>query len=131
LENAFTVFDCIGACKFMGILLPAQDYVQLISSAIGWDFDIKDFRTSGERIYNLMRMFCIREGVDRTKDVLPGRLTSDPLPDGPAEGMVLDTETIEMLKDAYYELRGWDKRTGKPTLQKLQELGLEELRVDL
>jgi aldehyde:ferredoxin oxidoreductase len=131
LENALTVFDCIGACKFMGILLPAQDYVQLISSAIGWDFDIKDFRTSGERIYNLMRMFCIREGVDRTKDVLPGRLTSDPLPDGPAEGMVLDTETIEMLKDAYYELRGWDKRTGKPTLQKLQELGLEELRVDL
>jgi aldehyde:ferredoxin oxidoreductase len=131
LENALTVFDCIGACKFMGILLPAEEYVQLISSAIGWDFDIRDFRTSGERIYNLMRMFCVREGIDRTKDVLPGRLTSDPLPDGPAEGMVIDAETIELLKDVYYELRGWDKQTGKPTVRKLQELGLGELRVDL
>jgi aldehyde:ferredoxin oxidoreductase len=131
LENALTVFDCIGACKFMGILLPAEEYVQLISHAIGWDFDIGDFRTSGERVYNLMRMFCVREGIDRTKDVLPGRLTSDPLPDGPAEGMVIDTQTIEMLKDAYYELRGWDKTTGKPTPQKLRELGLEELAADL
>ncbi|MDR9458616.1 MAG: aldehyde ferredoxin oxidoreductase family protein [Dehalococcoidia bacterium] len=26
LENALTVFDCIGACKFMGILLPAEAY---------------------------------------------------------------------------------------------------------
>ncbi|MDR9458615.1 MAG: aldehyde ferredoxin oxidoreductase C-terminal domain-containing protein [Dehalococcoidia bacterium] len=104
---------------------------KLINYAIGWDFDIKDFRTSGERIYNLMRMFCVREGIDRTKDVLPGRLTSDPLPDGPAEGMVIDTETIEMLKDVYYELRGWDKYTGKPTPQKLEELGLDELKADL
>jgi aldehyde:ferredoxin oxidoreductase len=81
------MFDCIGACKFMGILLPAEDYVQLISHATGWDFSVADFRKTGERIYNLMRAFCVREGNTREADSLPKRLMEDPLPDGPAEGM--------------------------------------------
>jgi aldehyde:ferredoxin oxidoreductase len=72
LEDALTMFDCIGACKFMGILLPAEDYVQLISHATGWPFTVADFRTSGKRIYNLMRMYCVREGLTREHDTLPG-----------------------------------------------------------
>ncbi len=131
MENALTMFDCIGACKFMGILLPAEDYVQLISHATGWDFKVEDFRKSGERIYNLMRAFCVREGITRKADTLPKRLMEDPLPEGPAKGMVIDTETLEMLKDAYYDLRGWDKKTGKPSVDKLKELGLDNLVKDL
>jgi len=131
MENALTMFDCIGACKFMGILLPAEDYVQLISHATGWDFKVEDFRKSGERIYNLMRAFCVREGITRKADTLPKRLMEDPLPEGPAKGMVIDTETLEMLKDAYYDLRGWDKKTGKPSVDKLKELGLDNLVKEL
>ena len=131
LENALTMFDCIGACKFMGILLPAEDYVQLISHATGWNFKVEDFRISGERIYNLMRAFCVREGITREADTLPKRLMEDPLPEGPAEGMVIDKDTLEMLKDAYYEMRGWDKETGKPTAEKLAELGLEDITNDM
>ena len=131
LENALTMFDCIGACKFMGILLPAEDYVQLISHATGWDFKVADFRTGGERIYNLMRAFCVREGITREADTLPKRLMEDPLPEGPAKGMVIDKDTLEMLKDAYYEMRGWDKKTGKPTAEKLAELGLEDITEDM
>ena len=131
LENALTMFDCIGACKFMGILLPAEDYVQLISHATGWDFKVADFRKCGERIYNLMRAFCVREGIDRLADTLPGRLMQDPLPEGPAEGMVIDKDTLEMLKSAYYELRGWDKESGKPTAEKLAELDLVDIADDM
>lgn len=127
LENALTMFDCIGACKFMGILMPAEEYVNLLAAATGWKFGVDDFRKSGERVYNLMRMFCVREGIDREADSLPTRLMEDPLPDGPAKGMVIDKETIEMLKDAYYEIRGWDNETGKPTVQKLRELELDDL----
>jgi len=75
--------------------------------------------------------FCIREGFQREQDVLPGRLMEDPLPDGPAQGMVNDRETMEMMKDAYYGLRGWDSATGTPTPEKLQELALDELVSDL
>jgi aldehyde:ferredoxin oxidoreductase len=131
LENAMTVFDAIGGCKFMGILLTAEDYVGLIASATGWDFGVEDFRLSGERLYNLQRAYCIREGIDRDRDILPERLMSDPLPAGPAEGMVIERDTLEAMKDAYYEFRGWDQATGIPTPDKLRELALDDLIDDL
>ena len=126
LENALTAFDAIGACKFMGLLLPASDYVELINGALGWDMDEEEFRRCGERIYNLVRLYNKKAGIDRTHDTLPPRLMKDPLPDGPAEGMVIDEPTLEMMKDAYYEFRGWDKATGNPSDSKLVELGLQE-----
>ncbi|MFH1756562.1 MAG: aldehyde ferredoxin oxidoreductase family protein [Pseudomonadota bacterium] len=131
LENALTMFDCIGACKFMGILLPADDYVKLIATATGWDFGIDEFRKCGERIYNLMRAFCVREGITRKADILPKRLMEDPLPEGPAKGMTIDKDMLEMLKDAYYKIRGWDQETGKPTIEKLKELELDDLIQDM
>jgi aldehyde:ferredoxin oxidoreductase len=131
LENAMTTLDNVGCCKFMGIALTAEDIVGLIEYATGWEFGVDDFRASGERAYNLMRAYCVREGINRDKDVLPGRLLADPLPEGPARGMVIEPETLEMMKDAYYELRGWDLATGIPTPAKLRELELEELIPDL
>lgn len=127
LENALTAFDAIGSCKFMGLLLPASDYVELINYALGWDLDEDEFRRCGERIYNLVRVYNAQAGMDRTHDVLPKRLMEEPLPDGPAKGMVIDTETLEMMKDAYYEFRGWNQSTGNPGEEKLLELGLENI----
>jgi aldehyde:ferredoxin oxidoreductase len=111
----------------MGILQPAEEYVDLIAAATGWKFGVDDFRKCGERVYNLMRVFCVREGINREADSLPGRLMEDPLPEGPAKGMVIEKGTLEMMKDAYYEIRGWDKKTGKPTVEKLKELELDDL----
>jgi aldehyde:ferredoxin oxidoreductase len=127
LENALTAFDAIGACKFMGLLLPASDYVELINSALGWDMDVDEFRQCGERIYNLVRVYNAKAGLNRSHDTLPPRLMQDPLPEGPAKGMVIDSDTLEMMKDAYYEYRGWDNTTGNPSNAKLAELDLEDL----
>jgi aldehyde:ferredoxin oxidoreductase len=124
LEDALTVFDAVGCCKFMGMALMAEDIVPVIAGATGWDFDVSDFRKAGERIYNLARAFNVREGLSRADDTLPRRLLEEPLPDGPAKGLVVD---LEPLLDAYYEFRGWDKTTGKPTDDKLKELGLSTL----
>jgi aldehyde:ferredoxin oxidoreductase len=119
LENALSVLDDIGACKFMGILLTAEDIVSLISTASGADFRVEDFRLIGDRIYNLQRLFCVREGINRELDRLPARLMEDPLPDGPAAGMLVERESLEAMKDAYYQTRGWDVITGIPTPEKL------------
>jgi aldehyde:ferredoxin oxidoreductase len=35
------------------------------------------------------------------------------------------------MLSAYYEARGWDAETGKPTREKLIELGLAEIEKDL
>lgn len=127
MENALNVLDALGGCKFMGVLLSANEIVDLVQAATGWDFDLEEFRTCGDRLQTMARAYCAREGLRREQDTLPGRLMHDPLPDGPAQGMVLDRTSLEKMKDAYYELRGWDVATGVPTPVKLRELDLDYL----
>lgn len=125
LEDSLTVFDAMGTCKFMGMALATEDWVDMIANCVGWKFDVSDYRKLGERIYNLARAFSVREGLTRADDTLPKRLLEDPMPEGAAQGQVV-AKLDEML-DAYYEFRGWDKKTGKPTPEKLKELGLGDI----
>ncbi len=127
LENALNVLDALGGCKFMGVVVSANELVDLVRSATGWDFDLAEFRRCGDRLQNLARVYSVREGLRREHDILPQRLMSDPLPDGPAKGMVFDRPALEKMKDAYYELRGWDLATGIPTPARLHELDLDDL----
>jgi aldehyde:ferredoxin oxidoreductase len=127
MENALSVLDALGGCKFMGILVSADELVELVRMATGWDFTLAEFRKTGDRLQTLGRCFCAREGLRRDQDILPERIMSDPLPDGPAQGMTLDRASLEKMKDAYYELRGWDVASGIPTPAKLRELDLEFL----
>jgi aldehyde:ferredoxin oxidoreductase len=127
MENALSVLDALGGCKFMGVLISAGEIVELVQAATGWDFDLDEFRKCGDRLQTMARAYCVREGLRREQDILPERLMSDPLPDGPAQGMVLDRASLEKMKDAYYELRGWDVASGVPTRSKLQELDLDYL----
>jgi aldehyde:ferredoxin oxidoreductase len=125
LEDALTVFDSVGTCKFMGMALATEDWVDMIANCVGWKFDVSDFRKAGERIYNLARAFSVREGLTRADDSLPRRLVEEPLPEGAAEGHKV--EKLDQSLDAYYEFRNWDKKTGKPTPEKLKELGLGDI----
>jgi aldehyde:ferredoxin oxidoreductase len=127
LENALSVLDALGGCKFMGVVISAQEIVDLVQTATGWDFTLEEFRKCGERLQNMARAYCAREGMRREQDILPERLMLDPLPDGPAQGMVFERESLEKMKDAYYEMRGWDIATGIPTPTKLRELNLDYL----
>jgi aldehyde:ferredoxin oxidoreductase len=122
LEDALTVFDCVGTCKFMGMALPAEDWADMIADCVGWDLTVSDFRKAGERVYNLARAFSVREGLTRADDTLPKRLLEDPLPEGAAEGHRI--ERLDESLDAYYGCRGWDPKTGRPTADKLRDLGL-------
>jgi aldehyde:ferredoxin oxidoreductase len=124
LENVMTALDTLGACKFMGFCVASDEWVELVAHCLGHDFTYDDLVRIGERAYNLARVFNVREGVTRADDTLPPRLLEEPLPEGPAAGKV--NENLPAMLDKYYELRGWDKATGKPTPEKLKELGLEE-----
>jgi aldehyde:ferredoxin oxidoreductase len=121
LEDGFGVFDAIGGCKFMGIVLTAEDWASLISKLLGYEYTATDFRKTGERLFNLARVYNVREGITRADDTLPARLLEEPMPEGPAKGQ---TVNLDPLLDAYYEFRGWDKN-GIPTKEKLKELGLD------
>ena len=121
LEDAYAVIDSLGACKFAAMVLRVDRWARLVSTVTGWEgFDESEFRRCGERIYNLERIFSVREGLTRADDSLPKRLTEEPLPEGPAKGSVVH---LEPLLDAYYGYRGWDEN-GIPTPKKLRELEL-------
>ena len=76
---------------------------------------------AGERIWNLIRMFNVREGISRKDDSLPPRMY-EPLPDGPTKGNAFTEEMFRGMLDEYYGLRGWNEN-GIPTKTKLKELG--------
>lgn len=112
-------------CSFMPSMgmLSDEVYARLLLSATG----INDFSDPaylwrvGERIFNLERMFNVREGFSSKDDVFPKRLTEESMPDGPSAGQVFEAEAL--LAD-YYRVRGWDAKTGIPSQEKLNELGL-------
>lgn len=122
MEDMLTTFDCVGACKFMGLCLDDDDWVRLVNLVTGWDLSTEEYKRAGERVYNLARAFNNREGLTAEDDTLPGRLLKDPLPDGPAEGHVNE---LPILLEKYYQLRGWDAKSGKPSSEKLKELSLD------
>jgi aldehyde:ferredoxin oxidoreductase len=129
LENVMAALDTLGACKFMGFCVSSEEWVKLVEHCLGREFNYDDLVKIGERAYNLARIFNVREGITRADDTLPPRLLEEPLPEGPAAGKV--NENLPAMLDKYYELRGWDKAAGKPTPEKLKELGLEEYITDI
>ena len=72
----------------------------------------------GERIWNLERLFNIAAGYGRDGDSLPPRALEEPAPNGPAQGQVVELDS--MLAE-YYELRGWDEN-GVPREDTVAEL---------
>jgi aldehyde:ferredoxin oxidoreductase len=104
---------------------PTPDVIfAIVNSVTGWNMKPAELVRIGERAFNLCRAFNVREGFSRKDDALPERL-SDPLPDGPYRGQRITGEELQSMLDNYYEVRGWDKKTGIPTAAKLKELGLD------
>lgn len=127
LENVLTALDTLGACKFMGLCLDSEEWVKLVEHCLGRPYNYNDLVRTGEIAYNLARLYSVREGISRADDTLPRRLLEHPLPEGPAENKV--NENLRVMLDRYYELRGWDKATGRPTREKLAELGLQDYSI--
>lgn len=100
-----------------------EDFVELLNLATGFDLTEAEYLAAGERIWNLTRMFNVREGMRRRDDTLPARLMEEPLPEGGAKGQVVTREALDSMLDEYRKLRGWNEE-GIPGEDKLRELGL-------
>ena len=121
-QDFFAVCDSLSVCKFVTFALTADDFVDLMRPLYGWEaLTVEEFFKIGERIYNAERVFINREGFTAKDDTLPKRFLEVPMPEGASKGHVVKLK--EMLPE-YYELRGWDKE-GRPTKEKLKELGIE------
>lgn len=104
--------------------LGVNDFVSLLNTATGFNLSEEEYLLTGERIWNLARMYSVREGISRKDDCLPKRF-EEPLPDGPTKGKRISKAMLDSMLTEYYELRGWDKE-GIPTPQKLSQFDLKE-----
>jgi aldehyde:ferredoxin oxidoreductase len=127
-QNLSAVGDSLTQCRFVmeqafGITL-GINHLRFLNAVTGWDIKLDDLETLGERIVTLERAFNCREGMSRKDDILPYRVTHEPIPEGAAKGKYFPLEKLEIALDYYYSLQGWDKN-GIPTQDTLKKLGLE------
>lgn len=128
-EDLYAIIDSIIVCKFSrGTYYKGyEDLAALYGAVTGIEMNPEELRLAGERINNLGRLINIREGLSRRDDTLPWKVMNVPIPDeGPSKGSFVSQEDLDLLLDDYYEVRGWDKE-GIPTMEKLKELGMEDL----
>ncbi len=114
-------------CDF--VPLGVEDFITGLKYGIGVDIDEKEYIKVGERIWNLERLFNIREaGISRKDDTLPDRMFEEPLPMPPngKEKVSLPREAFDRMLTEYYVIRGWNEN-GIPTEEKLVELGLNKI----
>ncbi len=105
-QNAFAFMDTLILCRFAAFAVPTDYYARIAGASLGIRITWEEALTIGERLWNLERLFNVREGVEQ--DRLPERLATFPL---------------DRMLQEYYAVRGWDE-AGVPTREKRELLHL-------
>jgi aldehyde:ferredoxin oxidoreductase len=115
-----------GFCIFglqVGANIPAFEWV---NASTGWDYSNDDYLVTGERIWTIRQAFNVREGIHPKQLLMHPRAQGNPpLEKGPLAGVTLDMHT--MLTEFFREF-GWDYDKGLPDIERLDDLGLDEVK---
>ncbi len=122
-QNVSAAIDSLVLCKFTNMGVADEYFARVLSAVTGIQYATGDLVKAGERVWNLEKLYNLREGFTSKDDTLPPRLLTEAA-DGPSDGWVVHLEP--MLKE-YYRGRGWDEE-GIPTPKKLAELELSNLQ---
>jgi len=120
-QNLMGMMDSLKLCKFIlfaGVTI--SDIVKWYEYVTGKEMTIDEFIKTGERIFNLKRLYNVRLGISRKDDFLPLRfLTLKRV----GKALTPNLPPFGQMLSEYYEYRGWSEE-GIPTAEKLRELGL-------
>ena len=123
------MFETLVTCRlpWIEVGLSLDYYPKFMQAATGLNFSLEKFYEIADRIYNLIRLFWIREyGYwSREMDIPPARWFEEPLTQGPMKGRHLNYDTYNKMLDWYYDIRGWDKN-GVPRKSTLAKYGLDK-----
>ncbi|MBC7235828.1 MAG: aldehyde ferredoxin oxidoreductase family protein [Chloroflexi bacterium] len=118
---ASIMLNCLTMCSMPGWSVP--ELAEMVSAATGWDVGGYELLRVGERAMNLARTFNMREGLTVEDDRLPER-SYGPTRGGALSDGGIDREELREAIHTYYGMMGWDRETGVPTAEKLEELGV-------
>ena len=130
LQNFRPMFDVFGACRLQWVELGIDRdlYLPALEAITGISRTWEDLEAVGDRIWNLTRMYWVREneGFDRKWDLPAQRFYEEAPTTGVTAGQITKIEDVQRLLDMYYEQRGWDAN-GLPTPAALEKLGIAAL----
>jgi aldehyde:ferredoxin oxidoreductase len=134
-QHRDVIKDSLPVCDQMGFPLIYSELgygdtsveAKLFSAVTGIQKIEEELNRFGEMIINLERAIMVREGRTRRDDesIRPYFRRPD------RNGVTLDNAKFAELLEEFYELRGWDKATGRPTREKLEELDLRDVADEL
>lgn len=122
----FSTLGSLGICARAQInrFYNASLCAELYEAVTGIKTDLEGLRQRVDRVWTLLRMANVREGLTRKDDALPEKWFEEPgfqdyLTEKPAR-----REDLEQMIEDYYDEWGWDAKTGIPTTDVLKKLGL-------
>ena len=120
-QDETAAIDSSGLCLFTTAAWGMPEFAEQLDAACEGTWTPERLVDTGERIWNLERLFNLRAGLTAADDTLPKRMLETPAPSGVAKGKV--TELGKMLPE-YYQLRGWT-RQGVPSKKTLKRLAID------
>lgn len=126
-QDQIAMIDSTGLCLFTTSAWDTGAFQRQIAAACGDDWSSERLLETGERIWNLERLFNLNAGLTGADDTLPPRLLETPAPEGVAKGQV---SALKTMLPEYYELRGWTPE-GVPSSDTLNRLALNAHAVNL
>ncbi len=103
-----------------------KSIVDSLSATTGWDYTLDESLEAGHRAIMLRSLFDVQRGWTAEDDwnkVGPRFL--EPVPDGKHKGFTA-APYLPALIHEYYQLSGRDEVSGRPFLETLERLGMEE-----
>lgn len=122
MQNYQSVNDSLVICRFtqVGKAVTATNLLNWLNMITGRNMDMDAFMQTGERIFNLKRLFNTRLGISRKDDTLPPRFLTLNRKDPELTNQL---PPLGRLLGDYYEHRGWSEE-GVPLPEKVTELGI-------
>ncbi len=119
------VFNCVGTCLFAYLSTEMDILIQQLSAITGKEWTFDELVTVGERIENVRQAFNWKHGIRPLEVAISDRAVGlPPLEAGPTAGVTVE---MEKLTTEYFEDMGWDLETGRPSVERLRQLGIEDL----
>jgi aldehyde:ferredoxin oxidoreductase len=120
-QDYMGMLDSMEICKFMlfgGVGI--STCIKWYNYVTGEEMDVDRFIKTGERIFNLKRLYNVKCGISRKDDFLPPRILTWKRV---GEGRSSNLPPLGTMLGEYYEYRGWSE-DGIPSKEKLDELGI-------
>lgn len=137
-EDWYSLFNSLGLCNRAQVnrFYHVKTIAALYTAVTGIETAPAQLMQVSERAWTIGKLLNAREGFNRQDDLPPDSWFQPLTRDGKGYRLTdyyhatnLTREDMERLLDDYYDERGYDKRNGLPTPEKLRALGLENITI--